>query len=733
MSLTRSRAVLVVVLATLFGALGFATPAWAESYASSISASSTSVPVGTSVQLTATNDSSGFAAITICTGWAGTAIAENGHVAPGGSISHSVSESYATRIQFASFAGPSGPTCTSSADASTTVTWHQQTSTTTTTTVPATTTTTTPAYAVRASASNTSPPIDTEDTIYGYNDSGTTEHISLCVAGSNTPVAEGTHPAGAELSDPVSSATAGSQTWTVWAGPNYGCSGPAHSSVVIDWRTAPTLTAKPTSAGTEQLDYPNTTTLSWTDAKVGDAVKVIETSDNGTATHKVVDTVGTTSFNGSTKYSTKQYTAPGTSWVNDYQAQLVNSAGTIEARADFSFTWNGAECIKDELSLAASSGGITASMQAGECLPSGGNTIEIYWSATQPSGLIQPSLAPEVGSKFVGDGPATIGKQGWAHTFSPASPHNVGYYEAYLVNSNGNAIVACTGVVHLSTPPSNTYALDWTASKYSATVGASVTLTGTNDTNAGGAAGNPEDIAYCGQAGSTALAEGTHDPGTSLTTTVSSSAAGDKTYVAFASATTAKDSCSGTEAELTIDWLAKAPPPTPALELIPSNGTPSVGRSIDFSLVSTSSLDPEWLDFCPNGSTLVAAATRDAGEAMTSPSVSSASAGDVTYHAWASTTADGEGCHGVEASATVDWQEAPTTTTTTAPASTTTTTAPANGTTTTTVPASGTTTTVPASGTTTTVPASTTTTRPEPTTTVPASTTTTTAPSYYPT
>jgi len=720
MSLTRFRAFLVVLIATLFAAFGFATPAWAESYATSISASSTSVPVGTSVTLVATNDSSGFAAVTICSGgWAGTAIAENGHVAPGGSIYHSVSESYATRIQFASFAGPSGPTCTSSADASTTVTWYQQTSTTTTTTVPATTTTTTPVYAVRASASSTSAPIDTEDTIYGYNDSGGYEHISLCVVGSNTPIAEGTHPAGAELSDPVSSATAGSQTWTVWAGPNYGCSGPAHSSVTIDWRTAPTLTAKPTSAGTEQLDYPNTTTLSWTDAKVGDAVNVIETSTNGTATHKVVDTVGATSFNGSTKYSTKQYTTPGTSWVNDYQAQLVNSDGTIEARANFSFTWNGAECIKDELSLAASSGGITASMQAGECLPSGGNTVEIYWSATQPSGLIQPSLAPEVGSKFVGDGPATIGKQGWAHTFSPASPHNVGYYEAYLVNSHGNAIVACTGVVHLSTPPSNTYALDWTATSYSATVGASVTLTGTNTTNAGGAAGNPEDIAYCGQSGSTALAEGTHDPGTSLSTTVSSSTAGSKTYIAFASA---KPSCSGTEAKLTIDWLEKAPPPTPALELIPSSTSPTAGQSIDFSLVSTSSLDPEWLDFCPNGSTLVAAATRDAGEAMTSPSVSSASAGSVTYHAWASTTADGEGCHGVEASATVSWQAAPTTTTTTVPASTTTTTAPSNVTTTT----------APASGTTTTVPASTTTTRPEPTTTVPASTTTT-APQYAPT
>lgn len=713
MSPTRLRAFLVVVLAAMFGAALFATPAYAESYASAISASSTSVPVGTSVQLTATNDSSGFAAVTICSGgWAGAPIAENSHVAPGGSIYHSVSESSPTSIQFASFAGPSGPTCTSSADSSTTVTWYQ--TSTTTTTVPATTTTTAPDYAVRASATNTHPAIDTEDTISGKNTSNGYEHITLCITGSNTPIAEGVHGPNTSLIDNhVTSSTAGSTTYRLYAGPSYGCSGPAEQNVAVDWANAPTLTAKPTNAGTTEYDFPNTTKLTWDDAQPGAAIKVIETSDNGAPDNATVATDPASSYSGTVSYSAKEAVPPrsGEQWVNDYQARLVSSAGVIEARADFSFTWDASSCIGQTVDLGAGSGGLTDTVQAHTCLAKGVNTIQVYWSKTKPSGLIQPSLAPLVAEKTIGTGPGMTGPA-HTYTFTLPSQHSTGYFEAYQVADVDGAetIIACSGVVHLSVPPTNHYALSWTATSYAAKVGANVTLTGTNTTNAGGAAGNPEDIDYCGTSGSSLVAEGTHDPGTSLSTTVTSSTAGNKTYIAFASA---KPGCSGVEARLTIDWQAKAPPPTPALELIPSNTTPTVGQSISFSLVNTSSLDPEWLNYCGvSGSTLVAAGTRDAGAAMTSPSVSSASAGDVTYHAWAATTTDGEGCHGVEVSADVDWQAAPapTTTTTTAPPSTTT---------------------VPAT-TTTTVPPSTTT-KPTTTTTVPPGTTTTTAPQYYPT
>jgi len=702
---TRAAAAVAATLLALLGLIPLTVGvAAAETYGTSISASSTEVTVGQSVALTAENLSSGTAAITICrNGWAGTAIAENGAVGVGGAIQHSVSSSTPTTITFASFAGRAGPTCTSSADSAVSITWVSQAAAPTTTT-----TTTAPpvSYSVSASAANSNPNVDTEDLITASNTSSQYAYISLCQYGAASPVAEGGHSPGTALTHDVTSSTAGDQTWYAYAGPSYGCSG-AQSSVVIDWHNTASVSVSPAAAGTTSA-HKNSTTISWDGAKAGDAIRVVETSHNGTKESVTKSTSAISSFSGSTTFTAVESTTDGTQWVDDYKAELVNSSGTILDWEGFTFTWSGTSCTGDAVHLAKSTSSSFALVVTTNippmCLPAGTDSFQVYWSPTEPSTHGTIPLLTQVGDCPLGTGPGELSVIPRCDV-TPASPHNTGWYEAYLIEDlNGSRIVvACSGHVELSVKATNVYKMDLSTSNATPTVGQTIELTGGNDST------NPEWLNICGTTGATDQAATYAQVNGGLTHPETSDTAGTVYYLAYASGS---EKCGvGYEARVPVTWKAKPAPtakPTPALDMTASNYNPTVGQSVTLTLTNTSTAS-EWLDYCgPSGGTLVAAGLHDVGGSLTT-TVSSSSPGVVTYPGWAGTS---EGCGTVEDSVEVDWLAA--TTTTTAPpagntgtptgtsgsgGAPTTTTAPA-----TTVPVSGTsgapttTTTVPPSG-----------------------------------
>jgi len=708
---TRAAAAVAGTLLFLLGLIPLTTAiAAAESYGTSISASSTELTVGQSVTLSAENLSSGTAAVTICkNGWNGVPIAENGAVGVGGSIQHSVSSSTPGTITYASFAGR-GETCTSSADSATSITWVSQAA------APTTTTTTAPSvsYSVSASAANGNPNVDTEDRITASNTSSQYAYISLCQYGSASPVAEGGHSPGTALTHDVTSSTAGDQTWYAYAGPSYGCSG-ASSRVVIDWHNTATVTVDPTSAGTTSA-HVNSTTISWDGAKTGDAIRVVETNHNGTAESVAKSTSALSSFSGSTTFTATETASDGTQWVNDYRAELVNPSGGVINWEAFTFTWSGTSCTGDTVYLKKSTTDSSELLVTTNlppiCLPAGTDSLQVYWSPTEPSPRGTIPLLTQVGSCSLGTGPGQLLTKPPACDVTPASPHNTGWYEAYLIEDlNGSRIVvACSGHVELTVTPTNVYKLDLSASSATPVVGSTITLTAGDDST------NPEWLNICGITGSTDQAATYAQVGGGLTHPETSNTAGTVYYLAYASGS---EKCGvGAEARVPVTWKAKPAPtskPTPALNMVASNYNPTVGQSVTLTLTNTNtSSASEWLDYCGrSGGTLVAAGLHDVGGSLTT-TVSSSSPGVVTYPGWAGTS---EECGTVKDSVEVDWQQAPSTTTTTP---STTTTVPVTGTsgtpsTTTTVPVTGTsgtpsiTTTVPVTGTpttTTTVPPS---------------------------
>ena len=719
---TRAAAAMAGTLLFLLGLIPLTVGvAAAETYGTSIGASSTEVTVGQSVTLTADNQSSGTAAITICkNGWNGTPVAENGVVGAGGSIQHSVSSSTPGTITFASFAGARGPTCTSSADAAVSITWVSQAAAPTTTT-----TTTAPpvSYSVTISAANPNPNIKTEDLITATNTSSQFALISLCETGGATPVAEGGHSPGTSLTHDVTSQTAGDQTWVAFAGPSYGCSG-ASSRVVIDWHNTATVTVDPTSAGTTSA-HKNSTTISWDGAKTGDTLRVVETDHNGTAEYVTKQSNALSSFSGSENFYATETTPDGTQWVNDYKAELVGPSGAVITYAEFSYTWSGTSCAGDQVRLKkASSSSLSVSTNTPPiCLPAGTDSLQVYWSPTEPSTNGTIPLLTQVGNSCpLGTGPGQLLTQPQACDVSPASPHNTGWYEAYLIEDlNGSTVVvACSGHVELSVKATNVYKMDLSASSSTPTVGSTITL------SAGNTSSNPEWLNLCGTTGSTDQAATYAPVNGGLTHPETSSVVGTVYYLGYASGS---EKCGvGYEARVRVTWEAKPAPtskPTPALNMTASNYDPTVGESVTLTLTNSSTA-AEWLDYCGvSGGTLVAAGQHAVGGSLTT-TVSSSSPGVVTYPGWAGTS---EECGTVKDSVQVDWQ-APTTTTTAPPAGNTGTPTgtSGSGTPTGTSGSGGTPTTTTAP--TTTVPVSGTSGTP---TTAPPPSPTTTAPVYYPT
>jgi len=330
-------------------------------------------------------------------------------VGVGGSIQHSVSSSTPGTITFASFAGARGPTCTSSADSAVSVTWVSQASAPTTTTT-TTTTTTAPSvsYSVSASAANGNPDINTEDLITATDTAPYSEHISLCQAGSASPVAEGIHSPGMSLTHDVTSSTAGDQTWVAFAGPSYGCSGAA-SRVVIDWHNTASVTVAYPNAATLS-GHVNATGISWDGAKTGDTLKIVETDHNGTKESVTKSSDALSSFSGSTTFTATETTSDGTQWVNDYRAELVSPSGTILDWEAFTFTWSGTSCTGDTVGLKeASSSSLVVSTNAPPiCLPAGTDSLQVYWSPTKPSPGGTIPLLTQVGDCPLGTGPGQL-------------------------------------------------------------------------------------------------------------------------------------------------------------------------------------------------------------------------------------------------------------------------------------------------------------------------------------
>ncbi len=547
-------------------------------------------------------------------------------------------------------------------------------------------------------------------TVRATNTGTVAEWVDLCAGYGLTPIAAGRHAPGGALVHSVTSSVGGSHKWYVYYGSSSGCSG-EHKTVTIDFANTATISADRVSSG-NTAGVKAYTTLSWDAATPGSSIQVVETNDNGTQVNQRVFDQATSGYAGNTQFSAVEAPADGTQWVNDYQARLVNAAGAIVARADFTMTWSGTSCTNDAIDEKALTSSLTISMAAGECIPRGVDTVMVYWSATPPSsGGTIPRLT-EVGSCPVGTGPKNIGIRGFSCPITPTK--SSGYYESYLIESlNGSQIlVACSGVAQLSTnAPPPTPALSVTASNPTPTVGTTITLTAANTTSP--AAG--EWLSVCGTTGSTNQGAGHRGPSTPLTVShaETSAAAGKVTY--FAWADTSSEGCHGVEASVVVDWQAAPAKGTPSLTITASNPAPTVGTELTLTLTDTSTLSSEWLDYCGPSSApaLDAAGTRGDGGALTT-AVTSSAPGVVTYVGRASTA---EGCLGAEQTVTVDWQ-AP-------PASTTTTTTPPTGTT-----GTGT-------GTTTTTVPATTTTAPNifgnPTTTVPPPTTAPQGPIYYPT
>lgn len=677
----RAVAMLAAVLTVLLtGVVALAAPAYAETYGVSVYASPSSTTTGNSITWVATNDSSGSAWVTLCSSWGGSLLAQ-AYVPAGGSLTHAVTENTAMSETLVALV-PNEGSCSESYDSAATGTWTSPTSTTTTTTtVPAAT------YSVSASAQYANPAIDTEDLITGTDTASQSEHISLCLYGGASPIAEGIHSPGSSLTHDVTSSTAGSKIYELFAGPSYGCSG-TESNVTVDWKAAATVTVSPTAAGTTS-GVANSTSISWDGAATGDRLVVVETNRDGTAENVTKSSSALSSFSGSTSFSATETTSDGTQWVNDYVAELRNSSGTTIAKEDFEFTWSGTSCTSDTVNLAKStSTTLLASMPQPVCLPKGTDSLEVFWSSTQPSAGGTIPLLTEVGGCTLGTGPTTLTSPQKC-SVTPSSPHNSGWYEAYLVEDlNGSqVVVACSGNVELSVSPTNSYTLDLSASNATPTVGDRITLFSGNTSS------NPEWLNICGTSGSTDQAAGYKSPDESISHPETSSAAGAVTYLAYGSGA---EGCSGTEARVTVTWEPKpaSTSTTPALAITASDYTPTVGQNVTLILSNTSSAS-EWLDYCgTSGTALTAAGTHSPGGSLTT-TVSASSPGQVTYVGWAGTV---EGCSTVEQTVTVDWQAAVSGTSGT------------SGTPTTTVPSSGATgsatTTVPSTPTTTTVPPS---------------------------
>jgi len=95
-------------------------------------------------------------------------------------------------------------------------------------------------YSLTASASPASPQTGSGSTITVANRGSTSEHLTLCAAGK--AIAAGIHAPGTSLVHTVVESTAGSRTFTAYAGASFACSGDS-KSVTIDWTgTTPTPT-----------------------------------------------------------------------------------------------------------------------------------------------------------------------------------------------------------------------------------------------------------------------------------------------------------------------------------------------------------------------------------------------------------------------------------------------------------------------------------------------------------
>lgn len=107
-----------------------------------------------------------------------------------------------------------------------------------------------PSYSVALTASSTSPTTGSSTTITAKNTGSTTEDITLCAAG--RAIAAGRHTPGTSLEHAVSFDSAGSRTFTAYAGATYGCSGTAES-LVIDWSGSAPSSPVQSSSGPSQL------------------------------------------------------------------------------------------------------------------------------------------------------------------------------------------------------------------------------------------------------------------------------------------------------------------------------------------------------------------------------------------------------------------------------------------------------------------------------------------------
>jgi len=133
-------------------------------------------------------------------------------------------------------------------------------------------------YSLTASASPASPPTGSGSTITVANTGSASEHLTLCAAG--RPVAAGIHGPGTSLTHTVVESTAGTRTFTAYAGASFACSGTS-KTVSIDWTgTTPTPTPVHTSglspvgvAGSiaEPAGFPDPIFVADTEAKGGPA------------------------------------------------------------------------------------------------------------------------------------------------------------------------------------------------------------------------------------------------------------------------------------------------------------------------------------------------------------------------------------------------------------------------------------------------------------------------------
>jgi len=133
-------------------------------------------------------------------------------------------------------------------------------------------------YSLTASASTTSLPTGSGSTITVANTGNADEHLTLCSAG--RPIAAGIHGPGSSLVHTVVESTAGTRTFTAYAGASFACSGTS-KTVSIDWTgNAPTPTPVHTSglspvgvAGSiaEPAGFPDPLFVANTEAKGGPA------------------------------------------------------------------------------------------------------------------------------------------------------------------------------------------------------------------------------------------------------------------------------------------------------------------------------------------------------------------------------------------------------------------------------------------------------------------------------